>query len=254
MSNTRKILVVDEDPEVWKSFEQVLSGKGYAIVTASSGEDALWELENGSFDAVFTDLVMRGISGLEVAEELHALQSGLPVVIITGNGSAAVQERATAAGVAGFLHKPLAPEQIADTADRVLQAAASAAVPQRQTPVAEVAPAQAIPKPLSRLKGVALFLLAPFVGLFYIIIFPVVGLGMLASLILSADTKKTVETEPLQPVAPAILRVLKIMAMMVIATAIGIAYAVVAPLLGIGVLIYFSVQAWGKLGARAMRI
>jgi len=253
MSNVRKILVVDEDPDVKKSFEQVLSGKGYAVVPASSGEDALWELANGTYDAVFTDVVMRGMSGLDMAEEIHARHPGLPVVIVTDDGSAAVQERAAAARVAGFLHKPLLPEQLADTAAHVLQAAASAATPQRQTTAAEAAPAQAIPKPLSRLKGVFLFLLAPFVGLFYIIIFPVVGLGMLASLVLSTDTKKTVEAEPLQPAAPAKLRVLKIVAMMIIATAIGIAYAVVAPLLGIGVLIYFSVQAWGKLGARAIR-
>jgi CheY-like chemotaxis protein len=253
MSNARKILVVDDDPVVRKSFEQVLSGKGYAVVTASSGEDALWELDKGNYDAVFTDILMRGMSGLDVAEEMHARRPGMPVVIITGHGSGAAQERAAAAGVAEFLHKPVSPERLADTADRVLQATKPVAALQPQTPVAEVAPAQAITKPWSRLKDVVLFLMAPFIGLFYLIIFPIVGVGMLAIMVLSADAQKPEQSEPLHPAAPAMLRLLKTSALMLITALLGIAYAVVAPILGIGVLLWFSFQAWGKLGAKAIR-
>jgi CheY-like chemotaxis protein len=253
MSHARKILVADEDPALRKSFEQVLSGKGYAVITVSSGEDALWELGNGKYDAVFTEIVMRGMSGLDVAEEIHARQPGLPVVIVTGHGSGAAQERAAAAGVAEFLQKPLSPEQLADTADRVLQATESVAASQARTPVAEVEFAQQVPKPVSRLEGVVLFLLAPFFGLFYLLIFPVVGMGMLLSLILSAEPQRPAEAEPLPPAAPAKLRILKTLPLMLIATLIGTVYAVVAPIIGIGVLLYFSFQAWGKLGAKAMK-
>jgi CheY-like chemotaxis protein len=253
MSNARKILVVDGDPVVRKSFEQVLTGKGYAVVTASNGEDALWELDNGTYDAVFTDIVMRGMSGLDVAEEIHDRQPGLPVVIITGDGSGTARERAAAAGVVEFLHKPLSPEQLADTADRVLQATESVAALQPQTPAVEVAPAQAISEPVSRLKNVVVFLLAPFIGLFYIIIFPVVELSMLARLFLNAEAQEPEETEPMRPAAPAKLTFPKTIAMTFVATVIGIAFAVVTPILGIGVLLWFSVKAWGKLGAKAMR-
>jgi len=252
MSNARKILVVDEDRVVRTSFEQVLSGKGYAVITASSGEDALWMLGKGTYDAVFTEIEMRGMSGLEVAEEIHARQPGLPVVIITAHGSEAAQERAAAAGVAEFLHKPWSPEQLADTAGRVLQATKSVVALQPQTPLAAAAPAQAITKPASRLKNIGLFLLAPFFGLVYILAFPIIGLGMLASLVLSADMQKPEEIEPLHPVAPAKPRVLKTIAMMFIATLVGVAYAVATPILGIGVVLWFSFKAWGKLGAKAM--
>lgn len=122
MNNTRKILVVNDDPVVSKNIEEVLTNQGYAVVVASSGEDALWQFSAGTYDAAFADLLLRGISGLEVAEEIHARQPGLPVVIFTGDGSAAIQERAAAAGVTEFLHKPLSPEQIADAADRLLPA------------------------------------------------------------------------------------------------------------------------------------
>lgn len=248
MSDARKILVVGNDPAVRQSVEEVLSRKGHAVVSASSGEDALWKLGDGAYAAVFTDLVMRGMSGLDVAEEIHARRPGLPVVVIAGDGSGAAQERAAATGVAEFLHRPLSPERLADTVDRVLQAAASVAALQPQPPSVEVAIAQATSEPVSRLKSVLLFLLAPFVGLVYILIFPVVGLGMLASLVQQEPEK----AEPLRPAARAKQNLLKTIAMMLAMTLAGVACAVIGPILGIGLLLWFSIEAWGKLGAKAM--
>ena len=111
MNVPRKVLIVDDDDVVTKSFEQVFSGKGFAIVTASSGEDAVWKLDNDTYDAVLTELEMRGLSGLDLAEEVQAHQPRLPVFIITDFDPKAVQERAAAAGVAGFLRKPLSPDR-----------------------------------------------------------------------------------------------------------------------------------------------
>jgi len=249
MSSARRILLVDNDPAVRKSFEQVLAGKACDVVTASSGEDALWQLGHGAYDAVFTDMVMRGMSGLEVAEEIQARRPGLPVVILGAEGSGAAQEGAAAAGVAEFLRKPLSPERLAAAVDRVLQARESVAVLQRQTPLAEVAPAQATSEPVARLKGVVLFLLAPFIGLAYILIFPVVGLGMLASLVQQEPEK----AEPLRPAARVKGSVLKAIPTMLAVVLIGVVCAVVVPVLGIGLLLWLSIEAWGRLGAKAMR-
>jgi len=249
MSSARRILLVDNDPAVRKSFEQVLAGKACDVVTASSGEDALWQLGHGAYDAVFTDMVMRGMSGLEVAEEIQARRPGLPVVILGADSSGAAQEGAAAAGVAEFLRKPLSPERLAAAVDRVLQARESVAVLQRQTPLAEVAPAQATSEPVARLKGVVLFLLAPFIGLAYILIFPVVGLGMLASLVQQEPEK----AEALRPAAPAGGSVLKAIPTMLAVVLIGVVCAVVVPVLGIGLLLWLSIEAWGRLGAKAMR-
>jgi hypothetical protein len=116
-----------------------------------------------------------------------------------------------------------------------------------------VASAAAVAKPASHLKDIVLFLLAPFVGLFYVLIFPAVGLVMLASMLLNAETQEPEEAKPLHPVAKPETRILKTAAMTVIAGLIGISYAMVAPMLGIGVLLWFSFQAWGKLGASALK-
>jgi len=183
MSTLKKILVVDDDPVVGKSFDRVLSGKGYAVITAHDGEEALRKLNSESYDLVFTDIKMPGMNGLEVAERVKASRPWLPVVIITGYGTEANEARAEAAGVSGFLHKPLSPEVIEDTTAKALVGLAAVA-PTAAPPAPAVAAPQAREEKAAgvggTLKNIALFFAAPFVGLAYILAFPFVGLGMVA--------------------------------------------------------------------------
>ena len=175
MTTLRKVLVVDDDPVIGRSFDRVLSGKGYAVITARDGEEALRKLNEEAYDVVFTDIKMPGMSGLEVAERVKARQPWLPVVIVTGYGTDENEAKAEAAGVSGFLRKPLSPEMIeGSTENALLEKAAHAAPEEAPAVVAE-------PRSIGRvLKNIALFFAAPFVGLAYIIAFPIVGLGMLA--------------------------------------------------------------------------
>src|SRR3972149_9466441 len=108
MTASRKVLVVDDDPAVRKSIDRVLAGKGYAVITAENGEEALRKLSEEKYDVVYTDIRMPGMSGLDVAEKVKARRPWTPVVIITGYGNDAAEARAKAAGGGGFLHKPLA--------------------------------------------------------------------------------------------------------------------------------------------------
>ncbi|MBI5922767.1 MAG: response regulator [Betaproteobacteria bacterium] len=187
MSVLTKILVVDDDPVVSKSFDRVLANKGYAVISASNGEEALSKLKNEHYDLVFTDIKMPGISGLEVAEQVKASQPWLPVVIVTGYGSDAYEARAAAAGVSEFLRKPLSPEMIeASTAHALSQRVMTATVAESvemaapQIAAASVEQSAEAPAKGSTIKNIALFLAAPFIGLAYIVAMPFVGLGMLA--------------------------------------------------------------------------
>jgi CheY-like chemotaxis protein len=181
MSALRKVLVVDDDPVVGKSFNRVLSDKGYIVVTAQDGFDALMKLQAEKYDVVFTDIRMPGMDGLEVAEQVKASQPWTPVVIVTGYGTAANEERARAAGVSDFLRKPLSPEMIEDSAAKALQAVAAPALAPWQEQAPAAAPMEAAPQNQGgMLKNMALFLSAPFVGLLYAVLLPFVGLGMLA--------------------------------------------------------------------------
>ena len=179
MDAIRKVLVVDDDPVVGKSFARVLSGKGYAVITARNGEEALTKLHNETYDLVFTDIKMPGMNGLEVAERLRETQPWLPVVIVTGYGTDAHQARAKAAGVSGFLHKPLSPEMIEGSTQQALREKVPAAAPQTAAK-ATVTAAPAVAEKESVVKNIALFFAAPFIGLAYIVALPFIGLGVLA--------------------------------------------------------------------------
>lgn len=196
MSALRKVLVVDDDPIVGQSFNRVLTSKGYAVITASSGEEALAKLKAERYDLVYTDLRMPGMDGLEVAERVKAKQPWTPVVIVTGYASRTSEERAYAAGVSDFLSKPLSPEMIEDSAARAL---AQAPLPAPAPAVAAAAAGEAAPAAVRKpnvLKNALLFLMAPFVGLVYAVLLPFVGIGMLAWVALKKEPKEATPAQP----------------------------------------------------------
>ena len=184
MTTQARVLVVDDDPVVAKSIDRVLTGKGYAVITASGGTEALEKLAHEKYDAVFTDIRMPGMDGFEVAKRIKATQPWLPVVIVTGYGSPESKARAKELGVAGFLHKPLSPEMIEGSArDVLLRKTQETPAPDAVAEIAEPAPAVAegAAQGAGRaVKNVALFVAAPFIGLAYALAFPFVGLALLA--------------------------------------------------------------------------
>ena len=232
MNASRKVLVVDDDPVVRKSFDRVLSKKGYAVITAENGEEALRKLNEEKYDIVYTDIRMPGMSGLEVAEQVKARKPWTPVVIITGYGSDAAEARAKAAGVASFVHKPLSPEMIEDSARDVLAAPSPQEV---LLPATAEAAKTELGRKDSTLKNILLFFAAPFIGLAYIIAFPFVGLGIFAVLTARAAMK----IEAVRNTAI----VMKHIAMVFAAPIIGLAYVVLFPFLGLATLAWLAGRA-----------
>jgi CheY-like chemotaxis protein len=237
MTASRKVLVVDDDPGVRKSIDRVLTGKGYAVITAENGEEALHKLSEEKYDLVYTDIRMPGMSGLEVAEQVKARRPWTPVVIITGYGTEAAEGRARAAGVSSFMHKPLSPEMI-ETSARDALAVSAAPADAAVLPAAEVA-ASAPVVAESRLKNIAMFFAAPFVGLAYIVLFPIVGLGFMAVLAARAARQyHAVRT---------VGATLKHIGMAVGAPLAGLAFIVLFPIVGLGILMWTAAMAvWAR--------
>jgi CheY-like chemotaxis protein len=241
MSALRKVLVVDDDPVVGKSFNRVLSDKGYIVVTAEDGFDALRKLQAEKYDVVFTDIKMPGMDGLEVAEHVKAAQPWTPVVIVTGYGSAANEQRARAAGVADFLRKPLSPEMIEGSTAKALRpgmehvatvsARAPVEAPAALTPAVPVAE----PRPASMLKNMALFLSAPFIGLLYAVLLPFVGLGMLGWLAVQALLE--------QAKARNAVRFGSFALRLLAAPFIGLAFLIVLPFAALGMLVWTGARS-----------
>ncbi len=193
MSNKLQVLVIDDDAVVGRSFDRVLSEKGYEVSTALSGEEALDTIENTKFDVVFTDIKMPGMDGLEVAERIKARCPWTPVVVITGYGTEENEARASVLGVSGFVHKPLTPEIIESVTLKALNDPKMVEMAVESEAEAEVQPVDdndILRKTGIFAKNVGLFFAAPFIALAYIIALPFVGFYMFAKLGYQAWTKK----------------------------------------------------------------
>lgn len=102
------VMVVDDDEDIRDSLTLMLSGKGYSVVTASDGREALDLLRSGRREPclILLDLMMPGMNGFQLREALTAdpMLRSVPVVAITGAGPA--MNRRSAELELELLHKP----------------------------------------------------------------------------------------------------------------------------------------------------
>lgn len=192
MNAKRHVLVIDDDAVVGRSFDRVLSNKGYDVDTALNGEQGLKDIESQDYDVIFTDIKMPGMDGLEVAERIKARCPWTPVVVITGYGTEENEARAHVLGVNGFVRKPLTPEIIESITLKALEKPEDVAEAANEPVVAaEVeAPLTGMRKVSRIARNIGLFLAAPFIALGYVIALPAVGFYMFAKLGYEAYQKK----------------------------------------------------------------
>ena len=109
-----KILIIDDDDQLRKSFEKLLSEEGYTVSSAASGESGLEIIQSRSPDLVIADIRLPGISGLEVYRAIRKLDPKLPVIIMTAYGTTETAIEATKMGAFDYILKPFeVPEMLA---------------------------------------------------------------------------------------------------------------------------------------------
>jgi len=116
-----KILVVDDDESMCQMLEAGLRRRGFSVVWRSNAEDGLHLAGQEDFDAVVTDLNMRGMSGLQLCERLVQNRPDIPVIVITAFGSLETAVAAIRVGSYDFITKPFEMDQLALTLDRAVQ-------------------------------------------------------------------------------------------------------------------------------------
>lgn len=127
MSETaRRILVVDDDPDLLRLLTIRLKSAGYDVIAVESAEKALAQLSVARPDLVVTDLRMSGMDGIALFDAIHNTQSTLPVIILTAHGTIPDAVAATKRGVFGYLTKPFDAQALLAEVERALAVGASA--------------------------------------------------------------------------------------------------------------------------------
>jgi CheY-like chemotaxis protein len=108
----RKILVVDDEITVCKSIRQAILSQDYEVDMALSGEEALKKYKDNGYDLVITDLMMPGISGLDLLKSLKETRPDTIIIMVTGYPTIKTAVESVKRGAFDYLPKPFTPAEL----------------------------------------------------------------------------------------------------------------------------------------------
>lgn len=121
-----KILIVDDSGLSRRSMRRILETAGHEVVEAEDGITAIERYFLDKPDLVLTDLLMQGMSGLEVVEKLRELDAQVRVIVATADIQSSTRMLAKEAGAQELINKPFVPEVVLATVTTVLAGGANA--------------------------------------------------------------------------------------------------------------------------------
>lgn len=101
-----RVLVVDDDRRLALAVKRGLEGEGFAVDVAFDGRDALWQATENSYDALVLDVMLPGMSGLDLCVRLREAGDWAPILMLTAQGAEHDEARALDTGADDFLAKP----------------------------------------------------------------------------------------------------------------------------------------------------
>jgi len=101
-----RILIIDDDDQLRKSFHKLLLQEGYSIDSAASGEAGIAMIRQRPPDLVILDMRLPGMNGFETFKVIHEIESKLPVIIMTAYGTTETAIEATKMGAFDYILKP----------------------------------------------------------------------------------------------------------------------------------------------------
>ncbi len=116
-----KVLVVDDRADVREALGDILLAAGYSCATASDGAEALQHLARSEFAVVVCDVMMPGISGMELLAEIRDRFRSTDTLLMTGFGTIELAVEAMKMGACDFLTKPFPAEQLVQAVSRVVR-------------------------------------------------------------------------------------------------------------------------------------
>jgi DNA-binding NtrC family response regulator len=121
-TGSEHVLFIDDEEMLVEMGEDILAELGYDVTSRTSSTEALalFRLDPSRFDLVITDQTMPEMTGVELAKEILALRTDMPIIMCTGFSYVVDADKAQAAGIKAFAMKPLTKREIAKTIRKVL--------------------------------------------------------------------------------------------------------------------------------------
>jgi len=202
MDAQKKVLFVDDEEGVRRSWDRYLSLAGFDVTTAPDGETAIDRLNEEPVDVVVSDLKMPGMDGLKLLEWIHESRPDTQFILLTGYGNDEVERKVRSLGAFDYLNKPISPETLSGVVtaasilarqkpalalpepERTEEVDFARAVEPTEVEAEQAARSAAAPTmekgPLRRsVEVIGGLVVAPILGLAFVVFLPIVGFGAL---------------------------------------------------------------------------
>ncbi len=128
MQTARRILTIEDDAAIRRGIVDALRFAGYEPHEAQRGDDGLELGLHGSFDLILLDLVLPGLAGLEILQQVRRVHPTLPVIILTARGEEAERVRGLREGADDYVVKPFSVNELLARVEAVLRRSAASPV------------------------------------------------------------------------------------------------------------------------------
>ena len=114
------ILVVDDQPSMVRMLARYLRSRGHVVAEAVDPEQAIDHLRTETYDAILCDIHIPGMSGIDLAHQIHEDTPHIALILMTGDPDERVEELARHAGAVGYLRKPFSFSELDEALARVM--------------------------------------------------------------------------------------------------------------------------------------
>ena len=116
-----RILVVDDEKRIRQGCQKTLTLEGFEVALAESGDLAVEQLKNEHFDIILLDLMMPGLSGMDVLAHVKALHPDTVIIVITGYATLEHAIEAMKKGAFDFISKPFSPQDLRNVVAKAIE-------------------------------------------------------------------------------------------------------------------------------------
>ena len=121
MNDTKKILIIDDEPSICTGCKLILSENGYHVDTALTGQNGLDKLFEESFDIALLDIRLPDMNGLDILGKINASKMDITVIIMTGHGTVKNAVKAMKNRAFDFLTKPFNENELSSVIRKALE-------------------------------------------------------------------------------------------------------------------------------------